>query len=331
MSRKYTDEQLDTMLEQYISREPKKVFSIRTAESKRSDDSMKKIVYKAVAVSAAAAVIMAGVFAAGHFRSMPGEPEKLPENSLFIKAYAENVTTEQIFETPDYVKSGLYIEKQYIDQSFLYNFFENDYTFGLTYPDEKALSDGRSPECQYPTLPQDDIVYRIYGDNIVSVNVESEKKCEINYSDCSLMNTPEYFDDVAKWFHLDNYEKSTITGFMILTNAPEDCPGYVYGKCDGDIPYNDYVLLHWKTPEYTLYDKDYAIREKLSNTASDRIDKAREYFKDMFDNMTSEEVTEMFGDTLTITAKYADGSERSMKMRISINSDYQYVIDYFYE
>lgn len=318
------------MLDNYFGREPKSAFTVQLETEKMSDRYMKNMWTRAAAVCAGLAVITGAVFAAVQHNAATAEPEPPTENTLFLKAYAENVSEMELFETPDYVGTGTIPETELLDTRFLDQHFWENYYFGLSLPEEEAVRDGRAVEgCYYPTLPQSTIPLRIYGSNIVSVNIKSEKNIPVEYYDCSLSNTPEYRAAVEEYLHLSDAEKAIVKGFYLYGNAYLDCPGFVYGECSGDIPLNEYVTFCWTTPKFFLYGDEYKVVDYMP-LGEEKIQTCQDGIKDFLTGLTAEEMSDIFGDTLYITAKYADGSEKEMQMRITIDSSHQFVVDYIY-
>lgn len=332
MSKRYTDEQLDLMLDSYFDRRPRHAFALRAEAEKRSDRYMKNMWLKAAAVCASAAVMAGAVFTVVQHSAATAKLEPTAENTLFLKAYAEDVSQGELGETPDYIKTGEMPETELIWGSFHDDNFWENYYFGLSLPEEEAVRDGRAVEgSRYPTLSRAIIPFRIYGDNIVSVSVTSEKGNSVMYSDCSLSNTPEYRDSVMDYLHLRDGERSLVKGFYLYGRNYADCPGVYYSDCTGELPLNEYVTFEWEIPEYIMYESSYAITEfSWENFPLDaeRIDNIQAEVKAFLTDMTAEEMSDIFGDTLSVTAKYTDGSEKEMQMKLTIDEDHNYVVEY---
>ena len=290
---------LDRMLESYFERDFGTEFTFD------SDRTKSKTPYRAVAVCALAAVFALGAFAAVHFtgntaQNISSEPVK--ENTLFIKAYSEDTTLSEMNETADYAKKENSDEVWLIDTRFGDEFFWEYHYMGIGPADDQAIAEGRALEGKnYPCLPQFSIQFRVLGDNIEKLSFESERGCSMNYYDYSFLNDSNLTDE----------EKNSIQVEM-------DNRQNIYNG--EEVNYSEFSTVYWKMPKYALYSNEYIIPKEscFSNDpfTMERIEKAHEKLSSDLESWTPEEMTEMFGDTVTVTACYKDGTTQTKKMLI---------------
>ena len=338
MSNKLTDERLDKMLEQYFSREPEQFFSVHTENEKRSGEYMKKKLTVAAAVFASFAVAFTGIYAygrmhnenlmygvdtsavsgnggssdsdVGYTSSTEPDTEQMQSetmaarSSLFLRAYGQDVTEADIQkdkeevgakdlnnlrqERPDYGKIW-YAE----DMAYRYSADDESKPIDMVPVEGLTEEEGVIAE-PIGFIYVTNIRLYVHGENIDHLSFTSDKDSRIV---CYVPGERDLSDPGS--------------AFLDPTNAP----------------YSEYLHINYTGIQSLMYDGVELLNEDPYPSRQEVIDitqKRREAFKDM----TAEKYNEYFGDTVTVTVTYTDGSQSVSHIYISFDDDGNYLIDY---
>ena len=233
-----------------------------------------------------------------------------PKNRLFIRAYSEEASFSELNETADFARKENSDDVQLIESRFGDDHFWENIGIGISPADENAVAQGRAVEGKsYPCLPKFGIQFKVTGDNIDTLSFESERNCMLYYDDYSYLNDPNY-----TW-----EEKERIA----VEQDNKDNP--YYGE---DVDYTEFHTVHWYMPAYFLYDEEYIFPDQYNLLREEAIEKARNKMREDLEAWTPEEMTELFGDTVTITVRYKDGSTQSKKMKIYFTDKHNFTVEY---
>ena len=308
MSEKFTDETIDKMLNNYFSRKPSVTFSADFEKEKRSVFDMKaNFIFRAAAVCACFAVLGVGIFSAVHGQKVNNSPEQIADNgdsessecnAFVLTAYAADIDTQGNWNTS--MKSFPRREKGIGEFGGVYYSEENIY-FLDDNPDDneksslisealdRYLASGESKWNGYDVIKKRDTSFEFYG---INLNIDGEN---------------------------------------ILTYDVECESGEVF--CYSDANYDETINLPFDGEHFVEWMADIEKIEKevfleieggmvTAGTVDRRVEAAEKALQ------TAEDYTYYFGDTLTVTAHFKDGTAQRKHIYITLDSEGNYIINY---
>lgn len=350
MNNKLTDERLDKMLDEYFSREPEVEFSARLAREERRPVNvthLKRSLAIAAAVFWSFTVVIVGIdryryYHEGMFGavvvesgdddgsqqgssdelfvtstapdSQPDESETLAsKNPLFLLAYGDKMTEADMQKMKDEAVVGARdlnnLRQERLDYGKIW--YAEDMAYRYSVDDESKPIDFVPAEtcteekdiinetlgCIYLT----NIRLCVNGENISRLSFESEKDAKIV---CAVPG-----GDFAT--NVDTGEKQPSDSYLDPT----------------DVEYQEYLRITYIGLKELIYDGENIINDEPFPSREEvkhLTEKRREFFKDM----DAAKYNKYFGDTVTVTATYTDGSQSISHIYITFDDEGNYLIDY---
>ena len=358
MSNKLTDERLDKMLDDYFAREPDVMFTAQLAEEKRSVKNMKSLKFKlttgaavlasiCLTISITRAVLMHsyGMYgvdegaAMGVITEGDGEEdnttstappfvtstapasvtstaeEGLAQSSyLFMQAYAQDMTEADMQKMKDEAVVGardlnnlrqerLDYGKIWYDEKMAYRFSADDESKAIDLLPVDQCTDEDTGIIVEPIgfIYYTNIRLCVNGENVSHLSFKSDKDakivCTVPGGDYSI--------------NADTGEKEPADSYLDPT----------------DVDYQEYLRVTYVGLNELIYDGENINNDEpfpSRETVKHLTEKRRELFKDM----DAQKFNEYFGDTITVTATYTDGSESTSHIYITFDDEGNYLIDY---
>ncbi len=320
--KRISDDNLEEMLKNYCSRKPDRVFELRKDNKTMKRNTIFKV---ATAGVCAAAVLTVGLFS-NHIPFSMGDDTASAiqqlENSLTINACAVEAGNMDVDFTT-FAENGLGGVKT--GTTTLYFLDDEEKTMLEGEQLNEYLSAGQAQYNGYDVLTKEDmgietyvVAINISGNNIESYSIESQKgdlffydrSKEDVYFSIETAEAPDE-DTTCLWScEYDLYlDKERITK---LENIPYDAVN------------KDNVLLEW-SPSWIDFFNDLCelTGEGVTYENCDlRIAAANELLQ------TAEDYTKYFGDTLTLTVNYEDGTSVTREVVITLDDEGQYHLNY---
>lgn len=342
MSRKFDDEMLEKMLEQYFSRQTEESFKFDYERCKRSvknDMKMNSFLKVAVACACIAIVSGVGIFAAarnlsGDLTDFGNESQSSSndltesgnesqsssmnkEKRLFLSAYAADGGTgiiSEVVENPDKnatVSLYNYGQEDYggisFDNSFLYFLDDENKTFLNdenfdNYYDMIAYAE--NPDNYFIT---DGIPFSFNGYSIIPKM-------------CPFIQTSSLIIDIqGEGILTYDVESENGGNFMVLIHNPDNNPDYD-PHIQKDIPYGSDYEINWYPPRE--YDDKFLDFEPDYYSMDDHLKNAENALQ------TAEDYTYYFGDTINVTAHFEDGTTETSTIVVTLDENGKYLVEY---
>ena len=346
MSNKLTDEKLDELLEVYFSLEPDHVFSVRKEKQKRSEGFMNKTLLRTAAACACAAVILGGGAFAYTRISSDNTPKAEPSptesttssdsaaddlssvkaetmadtGTFFLQAFAQDVTqadVQKAMEAAQGVPTSVHVQdlnrynqdnrpdygKIWYDENMAYQYSIDDESKPIgMFPIEQCenLPDNVIAE-PAPFIYITGVFFSISGDNIDHAVFESEKDAKLIWTNSG--DDSRYFD-------------------------PDPDKRYPKQLEITDISADKVAMIQYGARKIMYNGEDLGDVKDVPNISRQELIELREKRRAIFENITADGYNEYFGDTVTVTITYDDGSTSVSYINISFDDDGNYIISY---
>ena len=297
MSERFTDDMIDKMLGEYFRVEPKNAFEVNVKGTQRSDIFMtKSFALKTAAVFAVAAALGVGVFfAIGNIGESETEVSSTrgSGNSFVLRACAD----ERVDDPDDNMQVGIneYLERLeyggvYYSEEDIY-YLDDEEGSSLSGDElEEYLKSGESSWNGYDVIKKKDTSFDCY---CIKPEIDGE--------------------------NIISYKVDCENGYVFVSNRPD--LGY---PCTCDIPYNKSYNLVWQ-PSFEKIGKEVFSEIEGGIVTIDTVDRRIEAAENAL--QTAEDYTYYFGDTITVTALFEDGTTQTEKIIITLDGNGNYLIN----
>ncbi len=125
-------------------------------------------------------------------------------------------------------------------------------------------------------------------------------------------------------FSIESEKDAKISCFVI---SGDDGPG---DRIDpANVPYDDHLKIYWNgIPKLIVDGEDIGDARDTASPTMEEVIELREKRRAFFEDINAEKYNEYFGDTLTFTVYYTDGSVSTSHIFITFDDEGSYIIDY---
>ena len=315
-----SDEQLDKMLTEYFAREPKVAFSIFRRFERSSGGAARRVFIAIPAVCAAFALICSSTFVYRRFSEGlvfgvdPDSVGTIGSNDDYNDAMCVTSTAEE--------------KNSFILRAFADTVADDEVESALDY--DLIVKDRNKPDkLDYGKIwYAEDMTYWYDAESGENLGMFPAEQSGIADSDTIVEPAPFYYVTVLRMYaYGDNIDYVTVEcNGKLSYNDTSEGPVTLYPKTHGQ---RTFAEIRWLGPKELLFDgEDIGESKDTAKPERDDLIALREKRRALFENITADGYNEYFGDTVTVTAFFSDGTSSVGHIYISFDDDGNYIIDY---